>query len=202
MKESLYKRIIIIVLLVLLMVFTLFPLYYLFLTSVKPGEIVFSIPPKFFFAADFNGYLNIIIKQKYFRYYINSIIVSIFSTVLCLAFGSFGAFAFSTFKFLGQKTLFIIILITRMYPPVTTLIPVFFAIQYFGLHDTRTALILAFAGFQIPFIIWIMKAFFDEIPKELIESASLDGASLFTTFRKLLYLCLCLVLLREFLCLY
>lgn len=173
-------------LLTMLMVFTLFPLYYLFLTSIKPGNVVFSTPPKFFFPANFNGYIDIIIKQKYFRYYVNSIIVSLFSTILCLAFGTLGAFAFSTFRFLGQKILFLIILITRMYPPVTTLIPVFFAIKYFGLYDTRTALILAFAGFQIPFVIWVMKAFFDEIPRELIESASLDGASLLTTFRKII----------------
>ena len=186
MKESQLKRITIIMLLTMLMVFTLFPLYYLFLTSIKPGNVVFSTPPKFFFPANFNGYIDIIIKQKYFRYYVNSIIVSLFSTILCLAFGTLGAFAFSTFRFLGQKILFLIILITRMYPPVTTLIPVFFAIKYFGLYDTRTALILAFAGFQIPFVIWVMKAFFDEIPRELIESASLDGASLLTTFRKII----------------
>jgi multiple sugar transport system permease protein len=73
-----------------------------------------------------------------------------------------------------------------MYPPVTTLIPVFFAIQYMGLHDTRTAVILAYAGFQIPFVIWIMKAFFEDIPRDIIESASLDGANLLTTFRKMI----------------
>jgi multiple sugar transport system permease protein len=186
MKGLHLKGIIIIILLVSLMIFTLFPIYYLFLTSIKPANAMFSVPPKFFFSANFSGYLDIVVKQKYFRYYVNSIIVSVFSAMLCLVFGTLGAFAFSTFRFVGQKALFLIILITRMYPPVTTLIPVFFAIKYFGLNDTRTGLILVFAGFQIPFIIWVMKAFFDEIPKTLIESASLDGASLITTFWKII----------------
>jgi multiple sugar transport system permease protein len=186
MKGLKSNKIIVPALIILLMIFTLFPLYYLFLTSVKPAGLMFSIPPKFIFGPSFTGYGDILIKQKYFRFYVNSMIVSLLSTILCLGFGAFGAFAFSTFRFLGHKALFLITLITRMYPPVTTLIPVFFAIKYLGLHDTRTALILAFAGFQIPFIIWVMKAFFDEIPRELIESASLDGASLLKAFQKII----------------
>ncbi len=186
MRESRSKKVGIVILLALLMIFTLFPLYYLFLTSVKPAGLMFDVPPKFFFSASFSEYVNMIINHKYYRYYFNSILISFFSTLLCLVFGAFGAFAFSAFRFMGQKFLFLIILITRMYPPVTTLIPVFFAIQYMGLHDTRTAVILAYTGFQIPFVIWIMKAFFEDIPRDIIESASLDGATLLTTFRKII----------------
>lgn len=179
-------RVTIAVLLAVLMVFTLFPIYYLFVTSVKPAGLMFSVPPKLLFAPDFSGYSNILLNYKYHRYYVNSFIVSLLSTLLCLAFGAFGAFAFSAFRFLGQRALFSIVLVTRMYPPVTTLIPVFFAIQQIGLHDTRIALILAVAGFQIPLVIWVLKAFFDEIPKELIESASLEGATLPVIFWKII----------------
>ena len=186
MRESASKKVCIVVLLILLMIFTLFPLYYLFLTSVKPAGVMFDVPPKFFFSPSFSEYVNMIVNHKYYRYYLNSILVSFFSTLLCLVFGTFGAFAFSAFRFMGHKFLFLIILITRMYPPVTTLIPVFFAIQYMGLHDTRTAVILAYTGFQIPFVIWIMRAFFEDIPRDIIESASLDGATLLTTFRKII----------------
>src|SRR5207249_2063847 len=74
--------------------------------------------------------------------------------------------------------LFLLMLLPRMFPPVTTLSPIRLAMKTLGLIDTRAALIILFTGFQIPLAIWIMRTYLDEIPRELAESAAIDGASI------------------------
>jgi multiple sugar transport system permease protein len=81
----------------------------------------------------------------------------------------------------------LLILLPRMFPPVTTLIPIQLTLKTLGLLDTRTALIILFTGFQIPLAIWVMRTFFDEIPREMVESAALDGASLPTIVTRIVF---------------
>lgn len=165
----------------------LFPVYYLFLTSLKPTGLLFAIPPRFLFKPTFQGYVDLFYKSRYYSYYLNSIVVATVSALLALLLGGLGAFAFTNLRFSGKRFWFFLVLITRMYPPVTTIIPVYFMINRMGLSDTRIALILLYTAFQIPMVVWIMTSFFAEIPKEVRESALLDGCSVGRLFHSIVF---------------
>lgn len=166
--------------------FTLFPIAYLVLTSVKPSKILMSVPPRYIFKPDFAQYLKIFRNGDILNSLINSAIVSALSTVGALLIAVMFSYGFIHVKSRLKKIVLFIILITRMFPPVTTLIPVYMIEGRMGLADTRLGLILPYISFQIPLIIWIMNEFMLQIPKEIEESAALDGCSMGQMFR---YIC-------------
>lgn len=166
--------------------FTLFPIAYLVLTSVKPSKILMSVPPRYIFKPDFTQYLKIFRNGDILNSLINSAIVSALSTVGALLIAVMFSYGFIHVKSRLKKIVLFIILITRMFPPVTTLIPVYMIEGRMGLADTRLGLILPYISFQIPLIIWIMNEFMLQIPKEIEESAALDGCSMGQMFR---YIC-------------
>ncbi len=156
---------------------TIFPAIYLFLTSVKPASLLFAIPPQFLFKPNFDGYNNLLFHQHYDLFFVNSLVVTSITTILTLLIGSLCAFAFNDFEFRYKKAIFYLIMLTRMYPPITTLIPVYFIMTYIKLLDTRLALIIIYTSFQLPLVVWVMNNFFLEIPKAIRESALLEGCN-------------------------
>lgn len=118
-------------------------------------------------------------------YFVNSAIIVTASTVLTLVLGSMLAFAFSNFRFRGSKLLFYVVLLTRTYPPVTTLIPIYFMITRLGLFDTKIGLILVYVGFEIPLVTLCLRVFFSEVPKAIQESAVIDGCSMLQVFYRI-----------------
>lgn len=174
------------VILIIIALLVLFPIFYLFLTSIKPKELLFEIPPRFYFKPTFQKYTDLFLKDKYYLYYYNSFVVASISTLFAVTLGALSSFAFISFDFWGKKFWFYLILFTRLYPPVTTLIPVFFIISRLGLLDTKLSLILLYTAFQVPLSMWIMKSFFLGIPKEIKESAILDGCSVGKLFYKIM----------------
>jgi multiple sugar transport system permease protein len=163
----------------------LFPLVYLFITSIKPAELFFAKPPKFIFNPDFTNYFKLF-QEGYSKFYANSFIISTISTITALVIGAMTAFGFCRYRFKGNGLLFFTILATRMYMPVTTLIPVYLAMRFLGLQDTRISLILIYISFQLPLVIYILRGFFEEIPKSLQESAELDGCNPISLFWRII----------------
>ncbi len=108
----------------------------------------------------------------------NSLLTSLLGIVGSLVLGGLCAFGFAFLRFRARGPLFFTMLLTRMFPPVTTLIPIYLLLRILGLVDTRLALVLLFAGFQIPLVLWILRTYLQGIPQDLIDSAALDGASL------------------------
>lgn len=182
--RSNFRSTVIYVLIVLCLFLALFPLVYLFSISVKPRILLFDVPPKWFFKPTWDAYRQIFSIGGELRFFINSIIIASIATMMALFIGSLGAFAFAQpfFRFSSKKGLFFLVLVTRMYPPVTTLIPMYFVMKRLGLIDTRMALIILYIAFQIPLVIWVMRGFFAKIPKEIEESALLDGCSPISVF--------------------
>ncbi|QPM67937.1 carbohydrate ABC transporter permease [Atribacter laminatus] len=176
------NKIITYILLIVISIWTLFPLYYLFLTSIKPRNLLFEANPAFFFTPNLESYKNIFVASTYGKFYINSILVTIPVTILTVLLGSFGSFAFSNFKFKKKEILFFLILFVRMFPPVTTLIPVYLIIGSLKLLDSRLALILVLTSFQIPLVMLILRGFFEGIPSSIMESAELDGCTPWRVF--------------------
>ena len=183
MRKIKYVDVLKILLALMFVFFILFPIVYLVITSVKPSKILMSTPPKYFFKPDFTQYLKIFRNGDILNGLVNSIVISTLSTIGALVISVMFSYGFVHVKFKWKKILLFIILITRMFPPVTTLIPVYMVEGRLGLADTRLGLILPYISFQVPLIVWIINEFMLQIPKEIEESAALDGCTAGQMFR-------------------
>ncbi len=114
---------------------------------------------------------------------VNSLVTSILGTLLALAVGTFTAYGISRYR-AGGKMLGFSILQLRMFPPIAIIIPVLFLWTYLRLFDTHVGLILIYGAVTFPFVVWLMRSFFDEVPREISEAAIVDGCSQFGAFRK------------------
>jgi multiple sugar transport system permease protein len=169
---------------VLVLAWTLPPFLYLVMLSFKP-EIILIDRSKFFFWPTFERYRDFIGSGLGLPIW-NSLVTSTLGALGTLLLGGMAALTFSFLDFKGKALLFLIILLPRMFPPVTTVIPIQLMLKTMGLIDTKLALILLFTAFEIPLAIWVLRTFLDEIPRELTESAALDGASLPAIIRKII----------------
>ena len=165
---------------------TLAPLYYLFLTSVKPAALIMDQPPRYLVWPSFETYERILFKERFYRFFVNSFVAATGATLLALAIGAMGAFAFAQWTFRGREALFLASMVGRMFPPVTTLIPIYFMIKTVGLLDSHVALILVYASFQVPLVLLILRDFFAQVPREIRESAALDGAGSWQLFTRIM----------------
>ena len=117
----------------------------------------------------------------------NSIGVSVISTLIILILGSVAAYCFSKFKFIGANLLLIIILASRLVPPVSLVVPFFKISTGLGINDTWTALIITNLYMYLPFTVFLLKGFFDGIPRELVDSARIDGCTNFGAFWRVMF---------------
>ncbi|MFT5431583.1 MAG: arabinogalactan oligomer/maltooligosaccharide transport system permease protein, partial [Myxococcota bacterium] len=116
----------------------------------------------------------------------NSVVVSLATTVVGVALATTAAYAFSRFRFYGQKTGMTMFLVTQMFPGVLMIIPLFVIMNQLDLLDSLGGLVLVYSTTAIPFCVWMLKGYFDTIPKELEESAIMDGASRMTIFIRII----------------
>jgi len=174
-----YKTIIIILIIITIMIWILFPIYYLFITSVKPEKQLFETPPRMITKPTLKTYEDILIRQKFYRFFVNSFIIASSATVFALIIGSLAAFAFSQWRFRGKEGFFFLSLVGRMFPPFTTLIPIYLMVKFARLMDTHIALILIYTAFMLPLIILVLREFFSTVPTEICECARIDGCTNF-----------------------
>ena len=163
----------------------LFPILWLFALSIKTHRVAFQSPPAFIFTPTLSAYRDVFSGgSKYPGYLVNSVSVAAANTMLCLLLGLPAAYSFSRFEFTGRRTSMLVILITRMLPPIALMVPFYILANKFHLIDTRLSLVLAYMVYNLPFVIWMMKGFIDDIPFTLDESALIDGCNRFTAFIK------------------
>lgn len=117
-------------------------------------------------------------QQGFVRYFINSLIVSVFTTLLTLLVATPGGYVLSRFKFRGVRAVLLVILATQMFPYVVILISLYTLFRQLHMLNTYPALVLAFTTFSLPFSIWMIKGFCDTLPPDLEEAARIDGLSL------------------------
>lgn len=165
-------------------VLTLFPIYWAVITSFKPPTEVYAQPPTFL-PRDFttSAYGWVVGGGKGLQAFRDSAIVSLAATGLAVAIGTVAGYGFSRFgPQVGGDRLAFWLLSTRMTPPIVAALPLFFLFQGIGLADTYPGLILAYLGFNVPLATWMMRSFFNDVPRSYEEAAYLDGYSLFRTF--------------------
>ncbi|MGD9360602.1 MAG: carbohydrate ABC transporter permease, partial [Desulfobacterales bacterium] len=137
---------------------------------------------KWVFDPTLKNYVDILNTSPLVDYAINSLIVASLNTLLCLIVGSMAAYGLARFKFRGADNLAFWILSIRMMPPVAAIIPIYILMKNLGLLDTPWCLVITYLTFNLPFVVWMMKGFFEEIPREIEESALIDGCSDFSVF--------------------
>lgn len=117
--------------------------------------------------------------------FMNSLIIAVTSTFLAVCMGTLTAYGFSRFKVPGEQDWLFFILSTRMLPPVVVAIPMFLMYRAVGMTDTHLGLIVLYTAFNLSFVVWLMKGFIDEIPKEYEEAALVDGYTRMQAFFKI-----------------
>jgi multiple sugar transport system permease protein len=171
---------------VVLLAFTLLPLVYLVLTSLKPDSLLLAQPPVFWFRPMLHNYAQLLQGDDFPRYYRNSLVVALGATALSVLLGSLMAFVFAHVPFRGRGFAFFLVLLPRTFPPVTTIIPVFFVVRALGLMDETGTLILFETAARLPLVVWVMRGFLRTLPVELIEAALLDGCSVLQCFLRII----------------
>ena len=159
----------------------LFPVLWMLETSIKENRDVYAVPAQFFgFDVTMDHYKDVFVGPDGGRSdlsvsFLNSVIVASASTVLATLLGVPAAWAYSRFTLKAEKDQLFFILSTRFMPPVVVVIPIFLMYRELELINTRLGLILIYAAFNVPFTIWMMKGFVDEVPSEYEDAAMLDG---------------------------
>ena len=120
------------------------------------------------------------------RQLLNSVVISIATTVLGIFLATTAAYAFSRFRFPGRKAGLMAFLVSQMFPGVLMMVPLYLILEALGLLNASFGLVVVYATIAIPFCVWMLKGYFDTIPKDLEESAIMDGASQFTIFWRII----------------
>lgn len=170
------------ILLVLFLLLTLLPYFWLILTSFKTKLDAFAIPPKVFFKATFQNYYDVFITKGMLTNLKNSLIVMIATVVIGLILGLPSAFAFSRFPMKSDKILLNYLLGTRFTPFVVLALPLYLIMSKVGLLNSYVGIVVAHVAFNLPFVVWMMKGFFDAVPKEIDEAARVEGYSWLRVF--------------------
>ncbi len=164
----------------LLAAIVLFPVYWMALTSVLPSELTRSRTPVLlpkWSALSLDAFTNILARKPVFTWLANSVIVTVVATFISLIIATLAGYSLSRFKSRAQQGAGFALLVSKMLPASLIVIPFFIAFSTFGLIDSRWGLILANAAVGVPFATWLMKGFFDGIPREIELAAMLDGCN-------------------------
>jgi multiple sugar transport system permease protein len=165
---------------------TIFPFYWLITTSVKYGADALTSPPIIIPTRFTLENYVAVFKKGIVIELVNSIIVSISTTFLAVLFGALAAYSLSK-TYIGPKirgAFLIGVLIVRIFPPIVTTMPYFLIITKIGLFDTQISMIITYVSYSIPFVIWLMLGFFQELPSEIDKAAVVDGCNLWQRFTK------------------
>ncbi len=164
-----------------------FPVLWIVLTAFKTHNDALAVPPKWLFTPTLENFVSVF-NRAYIKggatvdtgfdvFFFNSIFVAGSGVLLALIVGTLAAYGFSRFPLKGNDTYLFIILTTRMLPPIIVIIPIFLMFRVTGLSGTYAGIILLYAAFNLPFTVWMMKSFFDELSPDVEDAARIDGSS-------------------------
>ncbi|WP_187970812.1 carbohydrate ABC transporter permease [Aquibium microcysteis] len=164
----------------------LFPVFWMVLSSFKEQRDIFTVPPTLFFTPTLETYVSYMQRADISRRLINTIIVAVGSGLLSIVAGAMAGYALARIRLRGAGTIGVLILLSRGVPPIALAVPMFLVARSLGVTDMHITLILAYCTFLIPYVMWLMRGFFLALPKELEESAMIDGCSRFGAFFKII----------------
>ena len=175
--------------------FYFFPVLWIILTAFKNYSDALAVPPVWFFSPTLDNFREVFfrsysagaeaIETGFAGFFFNSVFIAGMSVLIALVVGTAAAYGFSRFPLRGNDTYLFIILSTRMMPAIVVIIPIFLMFQVTGLAGTYIGIILLYATFNLPFTVWMMKSFFDELSPDVEDAARMDGSSEFRVFFKI-----------------
>ncbi|WP_341677055.1 carbohydrate ABC transporter permease [Niveibacterium sp. SC-1] len=163
--------------------FLFFPLGWLCLTAFKTELQAISVPPKLFFTPTLENFVEVQARSNYLHYAWNSLVTSVASTIIGLAIAAPSAYSMAFAQTKRTRDILMWMLSTKMMPAVGALVPVYVVFQSAGLLDTKLGLTIVFAMSNLPIMVWMLYSQFRDIPKEILEAARMDGASIALEFR-------------------
>lgn len=159
-----------------------FPIVWSVLNSFKTEQDILAYPPKLLFAPTMAAYRDVLSGSgSILPNLVSSMIISVGTTVITIVLAVPAAYALARLRFPGKRTSGFYVLATQMLPPVGIIIPYFLILRNIGWIDTYQGIILIYLSFSLPFAIWLLVSYFEEIPYEMEEAAYLDGASRWRT---------------------
>lgn len=176
-----FQKIILWILLIILALLVLYPMYWVVISSLKTNSEFLSSPLAFPNELKYENYINAW-QQGFSRYFFNSILINIISVIITVSVGAACAYGLARFKFKGRNIIFYGILAGLLLSPQVAVLPLYKLLVRLNLYNTYWALILPYVGFRLPFAIFLMRSYFISIPREIEESAYIDGCNSFTTF--------------------
>jgi multiple sugar transport system permease protein len=162
-----------------------FPIYWLVVTSLKPERMTQTRPPVFLTSEmSLDAYQQLLANPDMRHFFVNSVSVALLSTATAVLVGCLAAYSLSKshLSYRIRRGLLLWILLTRIFPPIVIAIPYFTIMRTLGLADTVVGLSVTHVAITLPFVVWLMLGFFQEVPAELDRAAMLDGCSMWRRF--------------------
>jgi len=189
-----WKRLVFWIIIVLIAIFLLFPFYWAINSSLKtepqlrmtPGTFIPRDPDTNAISISWQNYRAVFQNDDFIRALRNSTIVATSVTLMALVVGSFAGFALGKLRFRGRTVSLYLILSMTMFPQIAVLTGLYAVIRNFGI-SAMPSMILSYMLFTLPFTVWVLTAFFQALPDELLQSAQVDGATPFQAFRLILF---------------
>lgn len=169
-------RIFVMVFAVIIGIFIFFPLFWMLNTALKNPSQTYSVS-LFFSSFTIENFKKVIFDQQILTYLKNSLLVSFSSSFLSTIVAMFAGFSFSKFRYRGRTSFMSIIMMAQAFPQAILLLTLYIMMQKLGMDGSYFSLILSYIAFVLPVGTWTLKAYFDQLPDSLIESAKVDGAS-------------------------
>lgn len=165
-----------------------YPVIWILMASIKPDVEIYREPLRLFPSRiDTSIFTRIFETQPILTYLLNSLLYSVGAVVISLGFALFASYGLSRHEFKGKQITLITILMVQMIPALVSIIPIYLLMQRIGLYDSRIGMVILYSAIRIPWGVWILVGFIDQIPKALDEAAIVDGASKFRILMQIIF---------------
>lgn len=184
MKPRLHTQMLLFVGLCAFTAVNLTPIIWAFMVSIKQPVDAFAAPPVLIFTPTFEFHYSVWIERGFWRFLLNSVIIAVAVVCISVPIGTMAAYALSRMEGAKARGILFGLLAMRMFPHILLAIPFFVIASAIDLIDTYAAMVLALVAINQPFTVWLMRSFFLDVPRELDEAATIDGATLWQTFTR------------------
>lgn len=164
--------------------FFIFPVYWMFASAFKSDEVSSQFPPVFLFSPTTVNFAKLFTELGAGEAMVNSMFIVSLATLLAMIAGTMAAYALARFPLAGKNALALEVLSIRMLPPIVSVIPLFIIARFLGVFDTPWLLIAVYALTGLPFVVWIMRVFIQDIPQSVEEAAMIDGCGRIEAFAR------------------
>ena len=166
-------------------IFTLFPLVWIALMSFKTQVDIIAVPPKFFFTPTLDNFREVLGQGDFLNYYRNTFIIASGAVALTVLVGTPAAYVLARYEFKFKEDLAFTFLSFRFAPELAVIIPLLVIFQRLNLYDSYIGLILIYQAITLPLLIWLMRGYFEDVPKDIEQAAKVDGAGFWEIFTRI-----------------